>query len=453
MSYLPRTLLVLILCWAIAVTALAQQYPFAGGEAGGYSATSTAAPVTFSGKVSSIKIFSGGAGDGTARAETDNLQLSGEPQVLSLYFGGITDGWSEATTAPKQTLSGQTAKLTLFYGGESDGAAIYFSEVQTLSGMVPDLTLYKGGPTDGWATAQLSEELALDGSLHTPTLFQGGNKDGWAAAEVQNQTLNGEFQNLIMFNGGSEDGFATTLMSERGLDGLTYTPTLYFGGGADGWAMYTSESQSLGGSEEQLVLFRGGIGNGYDVAMALPPQEPLPVELFYFKAFRRSDNQVELRWITASEYDNAGFEIWRQDSGGNWYKVGYRQGIGTSYVSNHYNYLDANYRKSITYYRLKQLDHDGTATFSKVVAVPGAIARQRSSAWPIPVKDYLTVQAAIPDTPALLTLYSTNARLLMSKTFEDQTRIDLRHLPNGLYLLYVLQDGETPAIIKVVVEK
>ncbi|MDX5481581.1 MAG: T9SS type A sorting domain-containing protein [Hymenobacteraceae bacterium] len=293
---------------------------------------------------------------------------------------------------------------------------------QTLDGVVPDLTLYNGGASDGFATALLPER-ALDGLTHEPTLFFGGHGDGWSTSASKDQTLDGDQQQLVLFMGGASDG----------------------------WAMYTSQSQSLDGAQEELVLFRGGAGDG---AYAMHPDEPLPVELMLFRATRTGDGQVKLQWATASENDNLGFEVWRMDEGESRFrKIGFLEGQGNSNTTIHYTYHDPNTNTGTSYYRLKQLDTDGSFSYSKVIAVAGAMkVPQRPTAWPIPVRDVLTVQASAPEVSAALQLYSSSGRLLLEKRFTGKTELNLHKLSQGLYLLHVKEaPSNAETVIKVIV--
>ncbi len=97
---------------------------------------------------------------------------------------------------------------------------------------------------------------------------------------------------------------------------------------------------------------------------------PLPVELTSFTA-SVVGNTVTLNWSTASELNNKGFEIQRKAGDGEWIAVGFKDGKGTSAHVNKYSYTDklsdhSNYNIS---YRLKQIDFDGTSSFSNVVEV------------------------------------------------------------------------------------
>lgn len=94
----------------------------------------------------------------------------------------------------------------------------------------------------------------------------------------------------------------------------------------------------------------------------------LPVELASFDAVVEG-NAVDLRWITASELNNRGFEIERAAGGNAFSVIGFVNGNGTVATPTGYTFSDKLYAPGIYYYRLKQIDMDGAATYSKVIEV------------------------------------------------------------------------------------
>jgi len=105
---------------------------------------------------------------------------------------------------------------------------------------------------------------------------------------------------------------------------------------------------------------------------------PVPVELTSFTAVREQ-NIVKLDWVTATETNNLTFEIQRRiidgDKTGNWLLIGYRQGHGTTTEQNYYTYSDdiGNIKASSVEYRLKQVDLNGSFTYSNVVSISGFV--------------------------------------------------------------------------------
>lgn len=109
----------------------------------------------------------------------------------------------------------------------------------------------------------------------------------------------------------------------------------------------------------------GGAGNG---------ESPLPVELLFFDAKKKNDEGVMCSWATASEinsdyfiveaaidYDEQGMLIFNQ--------IGRVKASGNSTGTINYSLLDDTNYDGIVYYRLKQVDFDGSEVYSSIVAV------------------------------------------------------------------------------------
>ncbi len=118
----------------------------------------------------------------------------------------------------------------------------------------------------------------------------------------------------------------------------------------------------------------------------------LPVELVAFNATKANKANL-LTWKTASEKNNSHFDVERSMNGeNNWTTIGSVKGKGTSTLANNYSFND-NTPLSISYYRLKQMDFDGKAEYSKVVSVVDGKADKFkiTSVSPNPFKDVATI--------------------------------------------------------------
>lgn len=94
----------------------------------------------------------------------------------------------------------------------------------------------------------------------------------------------------------------------------------------------------------------------------------LPVELVHFDV--QNDNGTNhLEWMTASELDNDRFIIQRSMDGMTFHDIGEVSGVGYSTQSIHYQFPDSRYNQCMNYYRLVQLDLNGTEMISSIVAV------------------------------------------------------------------------------------
>ncbi|MBN1637426.1 MAG: S8 family peptidase, partial [Ignavibacteriales bacterium] len=116
-------------------------------------------------------------------------------------------------------------------------------------------------------------------------------------------------------------------------------------------------------------LMGWGIINAY----ASLNDSSLPVELTSFTA-TRLNSAVKLQWSTASEYNLNRFEIERavyinKVSNYKWEKIGSVNGYGNSSVVQNYSFNDNTNRFSLSYYRLKIIDNDGTFKFSNMLRV------------------------------------------------------------------------------------
>jgi len=94
----------------------------------------------------------------------------------------------------------------------------------------------------------------------------------------------------------------------------------------------------------------------------------LPVELTSFSA-TINGKEVILNWSTATELNNLGFEIQRSRAGKEFFTVGFVNGYGTTSEQQNYRYADKNLNNGKYYYRLKQVDYDGSYEYSDVVEV------------------------------------------------------------------------------------
>ncbi|MFQ3597325.1 MAG: T9SS type A sorting domain-containing protein [Chloroherpetonaceae bacterium] len=99
----------------------------------------------------------------------------------------------------------------------------------------------------------------------------------------------------------------------------------------------------------------------------------VPVELVAFTA-RKSEQGVELAWRTASEQNNAGFEVERKSEGAIWNTLGFVRGNGTTTEAQSYSFIDRTATGKVQY-RLKQLDFDGQFEYSPVIEVDAGLPK------------------------------------------------------------------------------
>jgi len=132
---------------------------------------------------------------------------------------------------------------------------------------------------------------------------------------------------------------------------------------------------------------------------------PLPVELTSFTA-RACGNAVELKWATAMEVNNFGFEVERRWGNGEavnrgkgeWQKIGFVEGHGTSNTPHQYAFTDKNVLAGKYAYRLKQIDRDGKFKYHSevevTVAAPTKYALEQN--YPNPFNPSTTIGFSLP---------------------------------------------------------
>lgn len=135
----------------------------------------------------------------------------------------------------------------------------------------------------------------------------------------------------------------------------------------------------------------------------------LPVTLGNFSG-ESSGGANKLSWITYSEQKNKGFELQRSADGTSFTSVGFvtsKAPGGTSSTNVTYNFNDVKILRGNNYYRLKQLDFDGKATYSKVVVLKGSTKGGLSVVYPNPTKNEVNmILTSRSDDKA--TVYITN---------------------------------------------
>lgn len=174
-----------------------------------------------------------------------------------------------------------------------------------------------------------------------------------------------------------------------------------------------------------------------DFELTGPTNNPLPVNLLDFTAKRMDKNTVKLNWNTASELNNKGFEIERSDAyTTGFYSLGFVNGKGNATTLSSYSFDDLDNTMPTSFYRLKQVDADGTAVYSDVLVVKGEAAL-KPGVWTPQLNLLATTNQFVVNLPgevgARLTLYTSSGQKLAELQVQHGQTLSLDQYAAGIY--------------------
>lgn len=178
-------------------------------------------------------------------------------------------------------------------------------------------------------------------------------------------------------------------------------------------------------------FFSFGENNGDD--------NSLPVELVLFEV-SASENNVLLKWQTASEINNSHFEIIRSKDGENWLCIGKQNGNGNDIDGEDYSFVDYNPLNGINYYKLKQFDFDGSFSYSQIKSVDFNMNNFNALIYPNPLNNsdlYIEANHNIKS----IEIYNSQMQLI--KTYSDKSaksKLINIDFSEGVYLVKIYSD-------------
>lgn len=180
----------------------------------------------------------------------------------------------------------------------------------------------------------------------------------------------------------------------RATDGNFYTANTTYGQGSalgEGYVIYNGSSHSItvtGLKPSTSYYFTNAeyntdgttiLYNAYGTGMltttrsapatVAPMPTPLPVELVSFTGTVNASNIATLRWTTASERNSAYFALERSVNGTTFTEIGRIAAATTSSQTLAYQWADSQQLLNSAYYRLQQVDNDGTVHYSSVITL------------------------------------------------------------------------------------
>lgn len=181
----------------------------------------------------------------------------------------------------------------------------------------------------------------------------------------------------------------------------------------------------------------------------------LPVSLTSFEA-AFVKGQSTLTWATASETNSKGFEVLRSTDGKEFTKIDFVKSKGTdgnSATALSYTYVDRSAKAGENYYKLQQVDLNGTSElFEKVVSVNVSLSGAEVLAFPNPATTYVTISTGGEDYKGFkYELFDASGKKVLSeKAKAAQQDISLSNLATSIYYLKVSKNSVEQKTIKVI---
>ncbi|MEM6343102.1 MAG: T9SS type A sorting domain-containing protein [Bacteroidota bacterium] len=191
------------------------------------------------------------------------------------------------------------------------------------------------------------------------------------------------------------------------------------------------------------VWRESSVNGGTFGIVAYDPDNPVfPVEWLDFTAELTPAARVQLDWFTGTETNNDYFSIERSADGKLFTEIGQVAASADHKAVNAYAFVDADPLRGTIYYRIRQIDFDGTSSYSKIVLLQNKLRTDHLSAYPNPAEDLLTVSVSFVEAGrGQICLIDQQGRVLQAQYLslqageESLIPLQVSHLPAGLYQL------------------
>jgi hypothetical protein len=235
----------------------------------------------------------------------------------------------------------------------------------------------------------------------------------------------------------------------------TYSGMLYNGNSVAIRLTFKAEDFPMGNYSMDMVITSNSPTTP-TITVPIQMQIAIPVELNSFVGRSERDG-VRLEWQTVTETNNDGFEIQRRVDGREWEAIGFVKGKGTITEIQSYEYRDKNLRSGKYSYRLKQIDYDGSFSYSKEIEVEVELPREYSISqnYPNPFNPVTMIEYSIPERGSVrIEIYSSLGELV--KVLVDEVKeagyysvsLDASQLPSGTYIYQMIAKGSEKSFVQ-----
>jgi hypothetical protein len=228
---------------------------------------------------------------------------------------------------------------------------------------------------------------------------------------------------------------------------------VYSGGCLSGTiANNNNDGQVIFCTANNIIWRANNFPNGQRFGIFSIGNSVLPVELLYFKG-EAAQHEIRLSWTTASEINNHYFLLERSSTSEYWNEIARMKGSGTSNLRNTYFYTDNNIDASVVYYRLSQIDFDGTTEIIGNIAVrTSENPNSEILVMPNPASSSEPIEIfLLPVSNGKINILTSDGKIVYQETFNsEQDKIQIQNLKPGLYFI-VFDTSEKNLTTKLVV--
>ena len=217
------------------------------------------------------------------------------------------------------------------------------------------------------------------------------------------------------------------------------------------WTGMTHVSTS--GTNADFTVVATGTGFSTFGAGA-PDSDALPVELISFTG-NCVDGVVDLTWSTASEFNSAYFDLEKSRDGVTWEVINTQDAAGESTETLEYHFRDVSANSGNNYYRLTQVDIDGTQKTYDVINVNCTeTSKGYFSIFPNPSSGSFQVILNNEDIigNAVMNMTDTKGNVVMTKAIDVKSGINMyvvnEALAPGIYYISVVNGAHATTVLK-----
>jgi hypothetical protein len=262
------------------------------------------------------------------------------------------------------------------------------------------------------------------------------------AATFTNGTINYSLSDTIKWQNISGPNLQAMVVGNFGLRSKTSTVTFPSTGK---WFSYlTSDSITVNSTAYSITL---NPGQYFVYTNKQIKNEVLAVSWLSFVAQKSGAHAVTLNWSAKGNINNDHYDIERSSDGISFAKIGSVKAIQSDDVAQ-YHFDDTEALPGNNYYRLKQVDKDGSYQYSSIQKVNLYEAVKHWNLYPNPAKNNTTLFALNSYTKAGIAISDMNGKIVYRTTVTNivagqQFIIPVQQLAKGLYIIKITTDQDT----------